>query len=192
VTKRADFGLCPCCKQITSRVFITVEGVPTRGVKVCPDCLAVPGVQFRVDVPDRDPFRLQAQHSRLRLSRNGEKRTAAEVGGQRTKASGATHDDADIKTPNWLIEEKTSRADSYTLTAKIIAKLAAQANRLGKDWVIKLRLPRIGSDIAVMRWESILSELVADKPVKKPLRDRVKESRLRLVEGANERRPQKE
>ncbi len=156
VTTRTGQGTCPVCHEVRRRVEVRVTSDVggSRGVEVCENCIVVPGISFGVDL---SPPPTSHAGRRLSVVKNEERQTAREIGGVKTLASGAVHGDGDAKNERWMVEEKRTEADSYRLSGKTLLKAMAQAAKQGKDWVFKIRLPKHGIVLAVMRWDSALS-----------------------------------
>lgn len=159
VTSRAGQGTCPACHEVRQLIALNVtNNDESRGVRVCENCISMPGVSFGIDFNPPPTTAVRTGKRRLlTLIKNEERQTAREIGGRKTRASGALDGDGDSKNERWMVEEKHTEAGEFRLKMSTISKAMAQAARQGKDWVIKLRLPKLNIILAIMRWESALS-----------------------------------
>jgi hypothetical protein len=159
VTRNAGVGICASCQQHKQRVQVVVEVPETdgnhalsRGVSVCLDCARKPGVSFECDVEPKRPAARVAARRIAKKSQRAESRAAEDIGGRKTKASGATNQDGDAVTPHFMVEQKMSGAKSLIVSEKTILKAASQAARRSRDWVLRLKLTELDMDLAVMKW----------------------------------------
>lgn len=155
---RTSRGECPACHEVRPRIEVTVtkDGESHR-IRVCRDCISEPGVSFDVEFAPPKPTPIEGRRRLLKVVKNEERRTAREIGGRKTRASGSLDGDGDSKNERWMVEEKRTEADSYRLGRDTLLKAMTQAARQGKDWVMKVRLPTLNMVLAVMRWDSALS-----------------------------------
>lgn len=161
-TVAQQFGeaYCEGCRRMRPCITLTLrcdERDATVHHAFCQGCIAE-GIGFEVTLPD--PMVKQGLARRRRTSRRGERATAREVGGRTTANSGATHGDGDVITPDWMIEEKQTSARSYRLSVNVLQDAMGKAQKLKRDWLIRLRMPD-KFDLAVLDWR-VLRGIVRD------------------------------
>jgi len=85
-------------------------------------------------------------------SQKQERKTAKEIGGRTTPASGAKwHSKGDVKNSNFLIECKTTDKTYYSLTIPIWEKICREARRDGmKTPVMRIDLKEVMGDVRSM------------------------------------------
>jgi hypothetical protein len=114
----------------------------------CQECIDN-GIGVEITLPDQ--MLKEGLARRRRLSRRGERKTAREVGGRMTAASGAIGEDGDVLTKDWMIEEKQTQSRSFRVSVNLFDKAKRQAQRQRRDWVIRIKMPE-NNDIAVLDW----------------------------------------
>lgn len=151
VVQKYGDAYCQSCGQMARCTTLTVK-CEDRAALVshvfCEECIDK-GIGVEVKLPDL--MIREGMARRRRLSRIGERKTAREVGGTLTPASGATRGDGDVLTKNWMIEEKVTANKNWRLGINQLKKTIAQAANHKRDWVIRLKLPE-GHDLAILDW----------------------------------------
>lgn len=104
----------------------------------------------------------------IKRARKEEGRTAKEIGGRRTPASGAFFGNGDVINQNWMVEEKLTRRKSFSVTRAIVEKAMQQALNHGRQWVLRIKMKDAeGSstnlDLAVLPWETA-REIIDETP----------------------------
>lgn len=93
------------------------------------------------------------------LSAKSEKAAAAKFGGHRQIASGALHfAKGDIKTERYLIEDKITRGDSFTLTSALWDKIRKEALHARKRPLFRITLGN-GKTVVVAQEDDFLELL---------------------------------
>lgn len=108
-----------------------------------------------------------------RRSRLQERRTAEDLGGRVTPASGATaHRKGDVDAPDLKVECKTTSGDSYALKRADLEKVKlATIQEGGLDWAMQVefrRGPGWNERFAVIDWQTYL-DLRADSATLKDI-----------------------
>lgn len=150
-------GACPHCGSITELFAIRLDGdtpKPQRR-KFCIRCMSA-GITLQAEMVAKRPDTHQAIRRRRKMVQDGEKKTASEIGGRRTPASGALSQKGDAINSHWMVEEKMTQSLSFRLDSNTLNKAANQAASQRRDWVIRVRMPHIGYDVAVLPWNSAL------------------------------------
>ena len=95
-----------------------------------------------------------------RRSKIQERRTAQDFGGLTTPGSGNQwHSKGDVKTPNYLIECKTTSKDSYSLKSATWSKIATEALLEGKDPLMEIEFIDRGVSLVVMDKNDFLAHM---------------------------------
>lgn len=82
-----------------------------------------------------------------------ERRIAKQVKGQVVKGSGCLfYAKGDVKMEEFLIEAKTTDADSFTLKAEVIEKIMEEAIAIGKEGFLQINFRKRNLDVAVVPW----------------------------------------
>lgn len=155
-------GLCDACKQYGPRIMLGAEFKDQYlGKNVCVSCLRSPGITMTAAFETSDPKVAAANMARKKKSIREEKITARDIEGRGTRASGATFQDGDAINDDWMVEEKRWAAATNLgqVTAALIEKTLSQAGRQGKAAVLRIRLPKIGRDLAIMLWSDAVEAL---------------------------------
>jgi Holliday junction resolvase len=92
------------------------------------------------------PKRLQGQHPSVKRSKVQERETAKRIGGEVTRGSGnGAFDKGDVKKRKLVrIENKTTKAKSFSVTAEIIDKIEEQALMSGTLPVVEVEIDNAG------------------------------------------------
>jgi hypothetical protein len=150
------------CDQATDVISVTLGVIgsnePRKRTNICLNCIEKPGVKFITDFGVVTTEESAQGSFRKKRSVKEERKTAQEVGGRRTKASGATFHDGDVLNKDWMIEEKlwASAKTLSNLTASIVNKAVREANRNNRTMALRIKLPAINLDLAVMLWSDAL------------------------------------
>ena len=167
VTRNAGIGVCPACSQTSQRLQVSLQisgddvEELTRAIKVCLECAQRPGVCFDTDAKSVSKHSGVGLYRIKKASNREEAKAARHIGGKTTKASGATNQDGDAVSEHWMVEQKMSGAKSLTISESTILKAAAQAAKYGRTWVLRLMLPKLNLDVAVLPWYSAIGAIKA-------------------------------
>lgn len=94
--------------------------------------------------------------TRKEMSLRSEKAAALRFGGRRQIASGAlAHSKGDIRTAEYLIEDKITAARSYSITRKVWDKIAVEALNVGKTPLLRVTID--GKTLVVCNEHDFLS-----------------------------------
>lgn len=91
--------------------------------------------------------------TRRQRSKISEDELAAEFNGRRQPASGAlpvAHLKGDVVTEHFLFDDKTTGAKSFSVTERVLEKLAVDARRAGKNPVVRVRFEGSGKSYFVI------------------------------------------
>jgi hypothetical protein len=157
--RNAGAGICGMCREFKSkRVRVGMQSIGhEQKWKVCLDCCQSPGVKLGAEYDLEDPLVTAGIRANRARSKRGEKRTARDIGGRTTAGSGSVHQDGDVVTDDWMIEEKRWSHRTLRYIDKVLLdKVSAQAGKQHKSWALKIRLPLIGYDLAIMLWDDAI------------------------------------
>lgn len=156
---------CVVCGQY--KMTVLVHGGLSNGKSVersfglCWDCMRNPGCSFTITAPTPSEVSAKARKKINKRSRKGEEKTATEIGGQRTLASGALNRDGDVRNSSWMVEEKATAAKSYSIKDDTVAKGIVQASRQGKNFVMKIITQKYA--LGLMLWNDLLPFIREDE-----------------------------
>lgn len=128
---------------------------------LCWECIKKPGCTFTITAPTAVEMNAKVRKKINKRSRKGEEKTAAEIGGQRTLASGALNRDGDVKNSSWMVEEKATSAKSYSIKDDTVAKGIVQASRQSKSFVMKIITQKYA--LGLMLWNDLLPFIREDE-----------------------------
>lgn len=97
------------------------------------------------------PFKRASTSKRARQSEN---RAAQLEGGRRVSMSGAGREKGDIKAGLFLIEDKYTDNESFSITTKLLKKIAIEAMSEHRLWQLRITLP--GYKLRVLKEEDYL------------------------------------
>lgn len=158
--------VCQACDNVEPDVVqltvkLDAECNPSREIEafVCTTCLET-GAFFNLKRDVKTPEQQLAGKMRRRTATKPEKKTALELDGKRTLASGATRGDGDVVAGRVMVENKSTTAASFTLRDLVIDKARAQARKQRRSWVMRVKMKR--NDVAVLDWNRALAFLEAE------------------------------
>lgn len=103
-----------------------------------------------MSVPPETPWK---RATIKRRSQRSERQAAKLEGGRVVPMSGAGRQKGDVRTEMWLIEDKTTDKDSFTITRKILDKIEHEAMSTSPG-----RLPQLRVTMPGHRWRMIREE----------------------------------
>ena len=128
---------------------------------LCWDCIQEPGCSFTITAPTTSEISAKVRKKINKQSRKGEEKTAEEIGGQRTLASGALNRDGDVRNSSWMVEEKATATKSYSIKDDTVAKGIVQASRQGRSFVMKIITQKY--TLGLLLWNDLLPFIQEDE-----------------------------
>lgn len=165
-------NFCPECRRLCDLMTLILQVEDIQGKERCVTwsgcwkCFMKTGlIELKEELNVKDIINIPTSPHRRRQNKKARKReeqAAEDIGGRRVSGSGSQEAKGDARNAQWMVEDKHTSGKTYTLSREVINKAVAQANKTGRNAVIRVGLSG-GANLAVCLWSDFVEGMIHDR-----------------------------